>query len=340
MATIARYVGVKEEASYATEATGSAIDLIDSVISPGLDVPKDPNIELPTLNRFAQRHIAGYYSPEGDIEANVDVQSVGWFLKWALGGYKFTAGTESTPNTHEFYAAQTRHDVTSFTTRIGKDTFEHVFLGCVINKFNLSVDKELANIKWNILAQKDKKATLRDSNALNTLDPDLFPLAFYNATTKFAGTDVSALVKSWELAYENGIKADDKQGQGSRYPYGFIRRDGSTELTVEKNTEDISDELELFWGDAAGSVQEQQTPFAVETLFDSADFGNMKVQAPQCTYKEVPSSYKGADPIAPKLGIRLEAAEITLADTTTTVLSPILITLKNYDAEYKLPVVP
>ncbi len=59
---INRYVGVKEETSFGTEATiPMAFDLVDGLASMDLDVPDDPNIPLPTLSRFQGRHVPGFY---------------------------------------------------------------------------------------------------------------------------------------------------------------------------------------------------------------------------------------------------------------------------------------
>lgn len=328
-----RYVGFKEEATFGTEATGSVIDITDGMASAGLANPDDPNIPIPTLGRFQGGHIPGFYSPSGPLEFSLDVNSIGWFLKWGLGGYTYTAGSSPTMDTHEFYAT-TGNELKSATYRIGKDTFEHVILGGTINKMNLSIEDGLATVKPDIIAKTDKETTLRTT--LNTQDPDLFPLAFYNVETTLNGVDVSQWVKSWSWDYENGIKAENGQGQGSRHPYRLRANGGKTSLSL-KMVDDTSDYLEMYWGDEAGPTTAQHTPFAVTSVFDSADFGQMTVSFPKCYFSKVPTDIKGSDERIPEYTIQPEATTITLKDTITTVTSPVLITLENFLDEYKLP---
>lgn len=332
--TDTRYVGVKEEATFGTEATGSSLDLTDGLASMSLDAPKDPNIILPTLSRFEGKHVPGFYSPDGSMEYTLDVHTIGWFLKWGLGGYTYTAGaTQGTDfNTHEFYAVP-GYTPKSFTTRVGKDTFEHVFVGCVLNKFEVSMEDGLGTLKTDLIAQKDSKASLRSS--LNTPDPDLYPLAFYNTTNKINSVDLTNVTQKWGLNFDNGMKAEEGQAFGSRFPYFFRRGGAAIELGVTVR-DDSTTYLESLWGSSTGPINTASANFPVETKFDSSTFGNMTVSLPNCYYKETPTDVKGSDPRTPDLSIGVEKDEITLEDGTTKVTSPILITLLNYETEYKV----
>lgn len=331
-----RYWGIKEETTFGTEAPEPmTYDLTDGVASMGLDAPDDPNIPIPTLNRFQTKHMPGFYSPSGGAEYTVDINSIGWFLKWALGGYKFTAGTGQNPNKHEFWAQQ-GYTLKSFTSKVGKDTFEHKFLGCVINKLSINIENELLTIKLDMIAQKDKKDTLRNESALTLIDPDLFPIAFYNADTKIDNVSVKEIVSGWSMEFDNGMKAEDGQGQGSRHPYLFRSGSGKISTSIKKNFDEGSSELEKFWADADGVSDKHHTPFAVKEEFSSGTFGNMNISMPRCYYTKVPTDLKGGDPRQPELGVMPEASIITLADTATEVLSPLLITLENFEGEYKL----
>ncbi len=328
-----RYVGVKEEASFGTEAAvPMAFDLVDGLGSCGIDVPDDPNIAVPTLSRFQKKHVPGFYSVAGPMDYTADVNTLGWFLKWVLGGYKFTTGATGEPNIHEFYTTP-GNILKSFTARIGKDTFEHVILGCTINKISLNIDNELLTGKLDVIAQKDKPAPLRTT--LNEPDEDIFPLAFYNHTVKIDTVDYSPDVKSVGLDFDNGMKADDGQGQGSRFPYKFRAGNGKIDLAI-KRSDDTSDALQEFWGGPNGPSNNPHTPFEVEENYNSGDFGSMKFKYPKCYYAKAPSDIKGADPREPEYAFGVESTNITLADGTTIVDSPILITILNYEPEYKL----
>lgn len=341
--TIQRYFGFGEETARGTEQATTAYDLTDGVSNVGLDTPKDPNIEVPTLQRFQQRSIPGFYSPDGDVEVNMDINTIGWFLKWALGGYTFTEGaTSEDPNTHEFYVTQDR-SLPSFTSRIGKDTFEHTFLGCVINKLSMTVEKDLVSLKNSIIAVKDKKDTLRESSALNLINSDLFPLAFYNVNTTVDAVDVSADVTKWGLDFENGLKAEDGQGQGSRFAQALQVNDGKISLSITMKTSDASTLLAELWGSATGPVSDQCDPitsFEVESVFDSGDFGSCTVNLPSCLYTEIPTDYKGGETIEPDIAVKPFSTDVLLADAATTVQTPILITLSNFEDEYVLSTPP
>jgi hypothetical protein len=326
-----RYVGIKEEAEFG-EAQDAPMTYDIDVAAMGLDVPDDPNIPIPTLNRFQKDHIPGFYSLSGPMEYPVDINTIGWFLKWGLGGYKYTAGTGELPNVHEFYATPD-YELKSFTTRTGKDTFEHVISGCIIDKLNINVEADLAIAKLDMFAQQDTKAELRTE--LNEPDSELFPMAFYNVSTQLDGADISPDVKSWSWEYGNGVKVEDGRGQGSRFPYYIKPGAGSSSLGI-KMEDDCKDKLEDYWGGENGPSIDKHTPFTIASLFNSGVFGEMEVEFPKCYYKKIPTDIKGADPRIPDISIGVEAANLLLNDGTTEVISPVLITLKNFEPEYKL----
>jgi len=320
-----RYFGFKKETSFGEEATGSTFDI--DVASAALDVPDDPNIEVPTLNRFQMKHIPGYYVPKGAVEYPIDIQTITHFLYFALGGYTCTEGTSGQKNTHELYATQS-HVPHSFTARIGKDNFEHVFLGTVIDKLNLTVEDDVATMKMDMLAKMDKRATIRTD--LTQPPGDLFPIAFYNAGTSINTMDISSDVKSWELEFSNGIKEDRGRGQGSRFPYYFEQGEGECTLTL-KLRDDDSEILERFWG-AIGSTEPgttPHTPFSVTTTFNSGSYGTMTVKFPRCYFKKIDTSIKGADPREPGIEIGCEAEEVTLLDGTTKKVTPVYFKVEN-----------
>lgn len=323
-----RYVGFKQESAYGTEATGSTYDI--DVASMGLDVPDDPNIALPTLNRFQARHIPGYYAPSGQMEYPMDIHTIGWFLKFLLGGYEYTAGVNPDPNVHEFYSMP-GYDLPSFTCRVGKDTFEHVFLGTVIDKMNLTIENELATIQADMFAQKDKHTTLRTS--LNEPDPDLYPMAFYNAGLTIGGSDVSADVKSFSFDYGNGVSIEDGQGLGSRFPYYIKAATGEAGIGI-KLYDDSLDLVQDYWGDTAGPSESPQTPIEMVATFESGTFGTMTLTFPSTYYKKVPTEITGSDPRIPDLSVGVEAATVTLEDAVTEVFTPVYIKLENFETEY------
>jgi hypothetical protein len=139
------------------------------------------------------------------------------------------------------------------------------------------------------------------------------------------------------MDFENGIKAEDGQGQGSIYPQKVILKDGKLTLAIQLYTSDISAQLMEYWGAATGPNDTQrQESFPVESVFNSGDFGEMTVRFPNCYYSEVPATFKGSDPMEPNLAVKPELDQITLVDTLTIVQSPIYIKLQNLEPAYHL----
>lgn len=320
-----RYFGFKKETSFGTEATGSTYD-ITVAESVSLDVPDDPVIPLPTLSAFPRSHIAGYYANKGSFEYPIDIKTIGHLLYFGMGGYTFTSGTPK--NTHEFYASQSK-TLPSFTARVGKDTFEHVFLGTVINKMNLSVEDEVAVMKTDLLAKKDMKADIRPTL---TEPSSVFPIAFYKVNVTIGSTDASSKIKSWELEYDNGVKEDSGRGLGSRFPYAFYTGDKSCSLTL-KMKDESSSILEDFWGNNSGASEDSPTTFEVVTTFDAGSAGTMTVKFPKCYYKKIDTSIKGAEPREPQVELGCLEKEITLNDGTTKVTTPCYVKIVNSETD-------
>jgi len=320
-----RYFGFKKESSFGTEATGSTYD-ITIAESVSLDVPDDPVISLPTLSPFPRGQIAGYYANKGSFEYPVDIKTLGYLLYFSMGGYTFTSGTPN--NTHEFYAT-TAKTLPSFTARVGKDTFEHVFLGTVVDKMSLSVEDEVAVMKTDLLGKKDKKATIRTT--LNE-PSDVFPIAFYRVNVTIDSTDVSSKVKSWEWEYDNGIKEDFGRGFGSRFPYDFYTGDKDCTLTLKMKDEDTSI-LEAFWGDSSGASESSPSTFSVITTFDAGNAGTMTVNFPKCYYKKIDTSIKAAEPREPTIDIGCLETEVTLEDGTTKKSTPAYVKIINSESK-------
>ncbi len=141
----------------------------------------------------------------------------------------------------------------SFTAYLGKDIYEHVMLGCVINQMDLSVEQELVNISLDIQAQKDKKGTIRtiDELLMNLCRGE--PLkAWSHCTLKQADygdtlADISADVRSLSLSIVNNATTEENIGLGSRFPYDGTA--GALEITGSATLQfDDTSWKEAFWG--------------------------------------------------------------------------------------------
>ncbi len=353
-----RYFGFKQEDVYGVLEDDTTYDF--QVASADLDVPDDPNIPLPTLERWDDRHIAGFYSPEGSIEFPTDILTVTYFLKFGLGGYEFTLdGGKAIPegegdfNLHEIYATQ-EYELPSFSSRIGKDTFEHQFVGCSANTLSLSVENELAMLNVGVIAKKDMADDIREppvdpadpqEGELQYPDPDLYPMAFYNVKVEIDSVNVSSITKSLSWEFDNGMSAEEGQGLGSRFPYMMRAGKGECNLTINVLDED-KDYLEEFWGtedgpnDAVyndGEGVDQHEPFPVDVYMESGVYGDIHIHFPRCYFTQVPTAITGGEPRRPDLAIKAEATNVTLDDDSTVVKTPVYIQLGNEEPEIEDP---
>jgi len=307
MANIARYLGFVEEASYGESPAPEAVMHVD-VASIGIDVPADPEmIYGGGLSRGPYIHRPGFYSPSGDISYAFDVRSIGFLLKWALGGYSFLDGGGSN-NTHTIYGSAD-NILDSFCARVGKDVFEHIFSGCVINTLNISVQGEYCQVTAGIIAQKDSKGTLKTIDEL--LLPSEYPLAFHEVTAKIATVDESAIIKGFDLNISNNLTAESGRTIGTRYPR--LLRAGERTITLSKTLMfDDTDQLENYWGDSDGPSDDGPTDLALEITFDAGDDGSIVISLPRFIYTNVEQKPSGRDALE-----QATAGRAFLAETLT-----------------------
>lgn len=248
---IFRYAGFGEEDTFGT-AVAAAIHT--DITGASLDAPDDPNIYYPGGLGRARRVVRpGYYAPTGNVVQGIDVDSIAYLLRWALGGYSYDDPT------HSIWGNESNTLLPSFTTRVGKDLFEHVFAGCVMNSLQLQADDSYAQVTADITAQKDSKADLAELDALEL--PDEVNIAFHEITLE-SGL-VTASVRSFELNIENNVDAADGRGVGSRHPYRLPAGERIVSATFGLWFEDLS-QKEKFWGNATGPAAGGATEFALQ----------------------------------------------------------------------------
>lgn len=323
--SILRYFGYGKETSFGTEAT--ATQHVD-VASTTLDVPSGAEIVIEGgMGRGALRKRPGFYSPSGSIEYTWDIRSIGWMLRYALGGYSFTTGEQGEKNIHEIWGTN-YNELPSFTARCGKDLFEHVFLGSTINTLNINVTGDLATATMGILAQRDKRAALKDPADL--LIPNEYPLAFYDFTAKIGSSDVSAYVRSFSLDINNNITANTGRTIGSRYPRKFRAGNRTCSLQVSLDFNDLT-YLQSFWGGEDGPVNLGSSEIALEITGQAfATEGTITISLPRCVIMGIQTQPRGREVITQTLNLQaLTDTDITLNDGTTKVSSDIYVKLLN-----------
>ena len=308
---ILRYLGLCEEKEFLENPVPDAVMHLD-IASAGLDVPADAQMIYDGgLTRGPNLHRPNFYVCSGSIAYAFDIRTIGYLLKWALGGYSFDE--DSPLNKHSIWGGSS-NELDSFCARLGKDVFEHVFSGCVINTLTINVEGEYCRATADIRAAKDKKADLRGLNEL--LLPGEAPLAFYEAACEIAEKDESAKVQSFTLEINNNIGEDSGRTIGTRYPRLF--KAGERTVTVSSNLI-FSDtaELERFWGGYGGPADTGTEEFKVKYIFDSGEHGNMEIVLPRFIYTSVGQQPSGRDAlIQPVSGRAFLPQEISGAEDT------------------------
>jgi len=320
-----RYAGFVEEETFNPDTPADAIFHID-IASATLDTPSDPNLHFEGgLSRGRKIIRPGYYVPSGNIIYAIDIRSIGYFLKWALGNYTFTDGGEGT-NTHEIYPKENTV-LPSYTVRLGKDIFEHIFTGCVANGLELAIEDSFIFATLDNIGARDKRGTLKEVAALTLFNENL--LSFVDTSLALgAAVDYNCKIKNLTISITNGADAGPGKGFGSRHPCRIPV--GARNIDIKGNLffEDYS-EYAKFWGASSAVSADGVSTEAMILTIDSGTDGSLEFNFPKLAYTDLKTPPSGRGEIVQAFsGIAL-IDTITLADAVTTIEAEILATLLN-----------
>lgn len=326
MSEVLRYAGFGNEQTFGTPVPAQFHVDIQSA---SLDAPSGVETYYPgAIGRGLRTRRPGFYAPSGNIVYGWDIRTIAAMLRWTLGGYAFTEGASDEHNLHEIWGSA---DIVlpSFTSRIGKDLFEHVFAGCVANKLDLDLATDFLLATMDTVAQKDSKDSLAALGEL--LLPDEFPLAFHEVTASLgdeSGDDISAKVRALKLSISNGVKAESGRGIGSRYPRRLNGAGRDVTISVELAYESL-DHLEAFWGGASGPSDAGATDQIMRINADAGEDGSLALLVPSAHFTKVPTQPKGRDEITQNCELRAMTSEIDLEESGTAVQSELLASVLN-----------
>lgn len=242
MSNITKYLRFGEEADYAVETTDYAETVDPS--SAGFDPAGSDKLIHEGIVGLDKTAGLGVYTVNGDFEIPLDDSATGWLWKWALGGYSVTG--EAGSFTHSF-VPKLGGLMDSFTAAVGKDEFEHVFLGNVISEISIAADNEWAMLSVSTVGSKDERGTLQETLDFTEGRQYTAP----DGALLNGETDLSADVNSVSVAISTGADVAQSAGFGSRFPTKGVR--GSLEVTMEAELVfDSLTQLETFWGGTNG----------------------------------------------------------------------------------------
>jgi len=341
--TRVRYAQFSEESEFNPSTTPDVQYTVD-IVSSGLDVPGDTDLVYEGgLGRSSRTRRPGFYSPEGDVVYAFDIKTIAFMLKMALGGYKYTSeGGGDIPDTdptenfnlHEIWGTNDSI-LPSFTTRIGKDHFEHVFKGCVIDSLEINVEGEYAQATASINSAVDAKATIKTIEDIVDELPGEYPLAFYDLTSIIQndGSDeeIRKDVKSFTLTINNNLDAEAGRGMGSRHPQRIIANNreitGSLDLFY-KNT----DAIEKIWGGSEGPSNSGATEFEQRLKFESGEYGEMEIEMPRVVYTSVEQQPSGTDELVVSASFKAYQTDLN-KEGGGDLKTEILVTVENTEGE-------
>ncbi len=333
MSKIRRYCGIAEEATYGEGPPPEAEVHLD-ISGSSLDVPGDANIIYDGgARRTARIYRPGFYAPAGNVVYALDINTIGYFLKWALGEYEFTStGGAGSLHLHEMWGTEDS-TLPSFCARVGKDLFEHVFSGCAVNSLEINVGDGLCMATVDIAAQKDAKTTLEAGE----LDfPADYPLAFHEVTARIvkAGPDedISTQIKDLTLTINNNAAADDGRHIGNRHPARIPVNDRETTLSLAMHFEDL-DMLERYWGDSGGPAAAGSEEFKMAIVLDAGDNKKLEIFLPKVIVTTPQQQPSGRAQLEQSVDIRALVGEVELQDASKKE-SEILCSLENEATEY------
>lgn len=311
---ITRYLKIGEEEKYAVEAN-EYTETLDPE-SASLDPAGDDKLIYEGMGGLDRTVGLGIYSTAGDITIPLDDQATGWFWKWALGNYE-VEGNEEGGYTHIF-SPSTKPLMHSFSAKVGKDIFEHVFLGNVVSSISLEVESEWANMTVSVVGAKDKKSTLDPE--IEYTDGQFYTASM--ASLKKGNTDKSADINSLSLSIETGANIENSAGFGSRFPTKAFRGPLVVELEMELGFDTVDELLEFWGGDTEPSTKN------VKEFDYTLSFGNnLDIIFPRLVYTASGQPAEGREGIVQTL-----TARALYDDKTKT--GPIIVSLTNNRQSY------
>ncbi|MFW6090527.1 MAG: phage tail tube protein [Actinomycetota bacterium] len=316
MSKVLRYAKFAEETEFNVDPAPDPEITVD-IASSTIDVPTDTQaIWEGGIGRGPRQHRPAYYTTSGNVVVPVDVHTVGWFLKWALGGYVFTEDTpEAGVNLHEFYGG-TDLELPPFTTWLGKDVWEQIVRGCMVSQLQLQVSDGYAQITLNLLGGKDSKGSL-DDDVLGQL-PDAPPITFPQMKFFVGGTgesdEESSKITDLTLTVNNNGDAAAARGLGSRYPQRRIPA-GQRDTTVAFTSYyDSTDHIERVWGNTSGPSDDGSTELELHIEADDGDDGKLTIELPRTIFTGVQAQPSGRSRINMQVDATAMLDDVALED--------------------------
>lgn len=246
-----RYIGLAQEFAYGTE---KPVDQFMEFGTDDLALESQAIIEDSATQRIAKHATAGKVKVGGGFEGPVDLDFLGWLLKFGLGSLE-TTGTEA-PYTHTAKPADT---LPSFTVEVGDEIKARRYLGCTAGALELTHTlDDILGIRCDVAGKTFK------SNAPTTPTfSERARLPFHSVTLQHAvyGGTLALLADVQEIRCRYNNDLDVEGGYefkaGERGPTGIPVAGANIELTMNLKFK-TTELMEYFLG-AAAATEPQTT---------------------------------------------------------------------------------
>jgi len=284
-------MAIEEEGTAGT--AGTTPDIYDYFNGdPGIN-PVQTVVRMENVyNRALLKTAFGAYHMEGSVPQYVEPGgTLGWLMKWALGGVSSSQQGATDAYKHTFIPANATKTFTLWLVRGGNQTVKIPY--CKVNtiEFTQSVDDAL-RMNWSFIGQKETIAADFGTHSYSTLNP--FMNSNLTVEINDGATGVAAEVHNTTITLENNINIDSGRVHGSRFYSNLINGkrsiSGSFDLWFDDDTQ-----YESFWGDRStpATTPETDAPetnkleFTWDTGIEAATSYNyiFKITVPAAVYE-------------------------------------------------------
>jgi len=332
MSKILRYAKFAEEPTFDLDAAAPAPQFAIDIGGATLDVPADTQATWEGgIGRGPRVHRPSYYHVPGNVVAAADVHTLGWWLRWALGGYAFTPDAFTAgQNLHEAWGS-TDTVLPSFTSWVGKDLFAQVVRGCMVSQLQLQVSDGFVQLTVDLLGAKDAKGALDEAVIAQLPQPPplTFPHLQFWVGGAASGDERSHKITDLTLTVNNNGDAPAGRGLGSRFARRAIpagQRDTQVQFTTWY---DSTEHIERVWGDPAGPSDDGSTELPLHIKADSGDDGNLNIALPRVLFGQVQTQPSGRSRIDQQVTATALLDTVTLDDGVTDVETEVYTRLLN-----------
>lgn len=297
-------------------------------------------------SRMNKKARAGISKPSGSLEADADLQRIGYYFRGYLDEYKFTAAADTSGiNTHEFWGGEGK-TLQSFRAVTMDDSLRKYIFGILIDSFSFEASDDSLTISSDTIYKTEKAAIIGQNGATFTkpadLEDDLFVM-FYDILVKLNNKSLlgdDGIVTNASFEGNNNLSQDDSIGFGSRNPQAMAAagsRENKVTITMTLVESILEDILAMEYGEVGAlepsSCKILNVPLEFDINLCEYAGQSLTVLFPNCT---VVVSYDKSGTEVIKVNLELDTLgsdTVTLADEETEVVTDMYVCLLNKQGE-------